>query len=145
MRRDARWGAQRGLALSVEAVVILPVLVLFIGLLITLARVAIADQAVGSAAAAAARAASLERVTSSARAAALDSARASLAQRNVVCRDTRVTVDAAGVGRSVGERATVSAEVRCLIELRDVSLPFVPGEVAVSATRTSPVDPLRGK
>ena len=38
-----RAGDERGLAMAVEAVVILPVLVLFIGLVISLARIAIAD------------------------------------------------------------------------------------------------------
>ncbi|MHA6525113.1 TadE/TadG family type IV pilus assembly protein [Tessaracoccus sp. G1721] len=138
-------GGERGLAMSVEAVVILPVLVLFIGLVISLARIAIAEQSVGAAAAAAARSASLERSSSSAQSAALEAARLSLAQRHVACRTTDVAVDAAGVGRALGQRATVEVEVRCLVELRDVSLPFVPGSVSVTAARTSPVDPLRGR
>lgn len=140
-----RAGDERGLAMAVEAVVILPVLVLFIGLVISLARIAIAEQSVGAAAAAAARSASLERTSSSAHSAALEAARQSLAQRHVACRSTEVAVDTAGVGRALGERATVNVEVRCLVELRDVSLPFVPGAVSVAAGRTSPVDPLRGR
>lgn len=136
---------QRGLAMSVEAVVILPVLVLFIGLLISLARLAIAEQSVGAAAAVAARSASLERSSSSAHSAALEAASRSLAQRHVACRTTDVAVDATEVGRALGQRATVEVEVQCLVELRDVSLPFVPGSVSVTAARTSPVDPLRGR
>lgn len=140
-----RAGDERGLAMAVEAVVILPVLVLFIGLVISLARIAIAEQSVGAAAAAAARSASIERSSSRAHSAALEAARQSLAQRHVACRTTDVSVDAAGVGRALGQRATVNVEVRCLVELRDVSLPFVPGAVSVAAARTSPVDPLRGR
>lgn len=131
--------------MSVEAVVILPVLVLFIGLLISLARIAIAEQSVGAAAAAAARSASLERSSSSAHSAALEAASQSLAQRHVACRTTHVAVDATAVGRALGQRATVEVEVQCLVELSDVSLPFVPGSVSVKAARTSPVDPLRGR
>jgi len=131
--------------MSVEAVVILPVLVLFIGLLISLARLAIAEQSVGAAAAVAARSASLERSSSSAHSAALEAASRSLAQRHVACRTTDVAVDATEVGRALGQRATVEVEVQCLVELRDVSLPFVPGSVSVTAARTSPVDPLRGR
>ena len=93
---------QRGLAPSIEAVVILPVLVLFIGLLITLARVAIADQSVGSAAAAAARAASIERSPALAHRSAEEAARQALAQRSVPCRRTEVGVDASGVARRLG-------------------------------------------
>lgn len=65
MRRD-----ERGLAVSVEAAVVLPAIVLFLGLLLTLGRVVLAEQHVGAAASAGARAASLERTVGQARSAA---------------------------------------------------------------------------
>lgn len=137
--------SERGLAVSVEAAIVLPVLVLFIGLLLTLGRVALADQHVGSAAAAGARAASLERSVPKAAAAAEAAVANALAQRNVTCRNTGVSVDAAGVARAVGTAASVQVVVTCAVELADVSLPFVPGSISVTAERYSPVDPLRGK
>lgn len=140
MRRD-----ERGLAVSVEAAVLIPVLLLFVALVVTAARVAIAEQHVGAAASAAVRAASLERTTASAQAAGERAAGASLAEHGTTCRSTALRLDSTGVGRGLGERAVVTAEVTCVVDLADVSLPLVPGTHTVAAQRTSPVDPLRGK
>lgn len=130
--------------MSVEAAVIIPALVLFVGLLLTLARVAIADGAIGVAAAAGARAASLERTPEAGERAARAAVDHALDELSVRCGDTAVTLDSSGLGRRLGERATVSVRVRCGVDLADVTLPFIPGSVDVEATRTSPVDPLRG-
>lgn len=138
-RRD-----QRGLSMSVEAVVLIPALLLVVGLLLVLARVAIADQHVGVAAGAGARAASLERTPAAGERAARAAVVKALGDRGVACRHTSVMLDTSGLTRALGERARVSVEVGCSVDLSDVSLPFMPGTVAVSATRTSPVDPLRG-
>lgn len=140
MRRD-----ERGLAISVEAAVVLPALVLFIGLLLTLGRVVLAEQHVGAAASAGARSASLERSPGQARAAADSAVGAALAQRNLQCRSVAVVPDVSGVARALGTHATVSVQVTCAVELSDVSLPFIPGTISVTAERSSPVDPLRGK
>ncbi|MDO5677388.1 MAG: pilus assembly protein [Propionibacteriaceae bacterium] len=140
MRRN-----QRGLAVSVEAAVVLPVIVLFIGLLLTLGRVALAQQHVGSAAAAGARAASLERNVGSAASAADAAVAAALSHRNLACRGTSVVADVGGVSRPLGTPASVSVHVLCEVDLADVSLPFIPGSISVEAERSSPVDPLRGK
>lgn len=136
---------ERGLSISVEAAVVLPVIVLFIGLLLTLARIMLAEQHVGSAAAAGARAASLERSVAVAHREAEVAVGSALAQRNVACRSTVVDADAVGVARPLGAQATVTVSVTCAVELADVSLPFIPGTVEVTAQRSSPVDPLRGR
>ncbi len=136
---------ERGLAMSVEAAVIVPALLLFVGLLLTLARVALAVGDVGVAAAAGARAASLERSPAAGERAARAAVERALTERNVSCTDTRVELDASGLARSLGERASVSVRTRCTVDLADVALPFIPGGVDVEAVRTSPVDPMRGQ
>ena len=140
MRRD-----ERGLAVSVEAAVVLPALVLFIALLLSLARYALAEQDVGSAAAAGARAASLERSTAGAREAANAAVGQNLSEHNVTCLETSLHVDAAAVSRPLGERGNVTVLDGCRVSLADISLPFIPGSVSVTAERSSPVDPLRGR
>lgn len=139
-RRD-----ERGLAVSVEAAILAPVLLLFVGLLMTLARVALADQQLGASVAAGARAASLERTQGRAAAAAGEAVERGLSQSGVVCLETSIRVEASGVGRALGERAMVHVRVSCRVALSDVALPFIPGSVAVSQERSSPVDPLRGR
>ncbi|MFT3886722.1 MAG: hypothetical protein QM713_00955 [Arachnia sp.] len=133
------------MAASVEAVVLVPALLLFVGLLLSLARLALADQHVGAAASAAARAAALERTVPAAQRAAGEALTAALAEHNVSCRTLDTTVDVRGVARALGTSASVSVKVTCAVELSDVSLPFVPGAVSVAATRDAPVDPLRGR
>ncbi|NHB83649.1 pilus assembly protein TadE [Tessaracoccus sp. HDW20] len=134
---------QRGLAVSVEAAVVLPVLVLFIGLLLTLARIALAEQSVGAVAAAGARAASLERSQAHAGNAAREAVAASLAQHGLTCADHEVEIDAAAISLAPGQRGSVRVSVTCVVDLSDVTLPFMPGSLTVDADRRSPVDPLR--
>ncbi|MBB1484647.1 pilus assembly protein [Tessaracoccus sp. MC1865] len=136
---------ERGLAVSVEASVVLPALVLFIGLLLTLARGVLAEQHVGAAAAAGARAASLERSVPAAQREARSAIEQALLQRDVACRHTAVDTDATGVARALGTQAAVTVSITCAVELADISLPFIPGTISVTAERASPVDPLRGK
>lgn len=136
---------ERGTAASVEAVVILPALLLFVGLLLSFARLVLADQHINAAAATAARAAALERTVPAAERAADQALSLALAERDIACRSMGTVVDAAGVARALGESATVSVSVTCAVELSDISLPGIPGTVSVTATRDAPVDPLRGR
>lgn len=139
-RRD-----ERGLSVSVEAAIIIPVLVLFVGLVITVARMAIAEQHVGMAAAAAVRAASLERTEDAAGAAALAAATSALAERGVECASTTVDILTGDAAGGLGEKGSISASVTCVVDLRDVALPLIPGQTEVTASRVSPVDPYRGR
>lgn len=136
---------ERGLALSTEAAVVLPALVLFLGLLFSLARYAMAEQDVGSAAGSSARAASLERSAPAAARAAEEAASLALGEHNVACLSTEVRADVAAVARALGERGQVHVTVTCRVSLADITLPFIPGSLTVTATRSSPVDPLRGR
>jgi Flp pilus assembly protein TadG len=98
---------------------------------------------VESAAADAARAASIERTSTSARAAAISAAPASLSNEGVHCLHIDVTVDTNQFTRTVGEAATLSVRVQCRIELSDLSVPAVPGSRLISATMISPIDTFR--
>jgi Flp pilus assembly protein TadG len=129
----------------VEAAVILPAILLFVALLLSLGRLALADQHVGAAASAAAPAAAHERTVPPAERAADEALTVALAEHNVACRRVSTGVEASGVARFLGEVGTVSVQVTCAVELSDVSLPGVPGTVSVTATRDAPVDPLRGR
>lgn len=135
---------QRGLAVSVESAVLVPALVLFVGLLVFLAREALVEQAVGAAASQAARAASLERGVTDAREAARRTAAAALRDGNVECSPREVTLDAAGLRTPVGQRGRVSVTVSCSVA-HQLSLPGFPGTREITQTRHSPVDTYRGR
>lgn len=134
---------ERGSA-SVEAAIGVPAFALFVGLIIFGGRTATTHQAVETAAADAARAASIERTANSARTQAISAATVSLANQDVRCLDIDVAVDASEFSRAVGEPAAVSVTIRCRLDLSDLSaVPGVPGSRLIKTTATSPLDTWR--
>ena len=141
-RTRTRGVPERGSA-ALEAAIGLPAFMLFVALIILAGRVAIATQAVDSAATAAARTASIARTAGDANATARTAAAASLAEQSLQCVSSSVTVDTTGLRAPAGTPATVTATVRCVVNLADLALPGVPGTRAVTASATSPVDTFR--
>lgn len=128
---------------AIEAVIGVPAIMGFLALIIGAGRVAIAHEAVQAAASDAARSASLARTHGQASSAATGTANASLDNQHLTCSSRSVSVDASGFGRPVGTPATVSATVRCVVNLSDVALPGMPGHRTITATMTSPLDTFR--
>ena len=135
---------ERGSA-SVEAVIGVPAFLLLVGLLVLGGRQAIAQQAVQSAASDAARAASIARTASTARTQATTAARSSLANQDLDCATTTVSVDTAAFGTPIGTPGQVSATVTCALRLDDIGLPGVAGTKTITATMSSPLDTYRGR
>lgn len=143
MRRTTR--SQRGLSMSVEAVIIIPGILMLIALGIVLARLHLAKQAVESSAAAGAREASIARTVSAATTRATETAQSVLKDNNVRCAGNRVDVNATGLLRPAGVPASVEVKVTCKLSLADATLPGLPGSITFSAVRSSPVDTYRGR
>lgn len=133
---------ERGAMVGVEAAVVLPALLLLVGLLVVLATMVLADQAVSGAAAQAARAASSERDVGRAVASAKDVASLTLAESGVDCLDTSVAVDAGGLKAPVGTPSKVTVTVTCRATF-GVSFPGFPQSRVVEAVASSPVDTYR--
>ena len=133
---------ERGSA-AVEAAVGLPAFMLFVGLIIFGGRTATTHSAVESAAAEAARTASIARTASEATQDAKAAAQASLANQDIHCLSVTVSVDVSDFAKTVGEAGSVSATVECLLDLADLSVPGVPGSRLIKATRSSPLDTWR--
>lgn len=133
---------ERGSA-AIEAVIGVPAFLLFVGLIIFGGRTATTHQSVETAAADAARSASLERTSTSAKSQAISAATTSLSNQGIHCLDIDVTVDASQFSRAVGVAATVSVTVQCRLDLSDLSIPGVPGSRLIRATSTSPIDTWR--
>lgn len=128
---------------SIEAAIGLPAFVLFVGLIIFGGRTASTHAAVESAAADAARSASIARSGIVAKQDAVSAARTSLSNQDIECLSIAVTVDVADFGKPVGEPGTVSAVVECRLDLADLSVPGVPGSQLIAASVTSPLDTWR--
>lgn len=130
---------ERGSA-TVEAVIGIPAFILFVGLIIFGGRVATTHGAVESAAADAARSASLTRDANVARAEAESAARSSLANQDVSCVQITVAVGTSDFARPVGQPSEVDVTVTCRLDLSDLSVPGVPGTKAIRARISSPLD-----
>lgn len=136
------WRDERGSA-AVEITMVAPVLALFILVVIFGGRLALARQAVQSAAFDAARAASLARTQPEARAAAARIAVATLANQKLPCATTQVVAGTAGFDKPVGTPATVTVRVLCHVSVTDLGLPGIAGTVTVEETASSALDLFR--
>ena len=142
MRCRRQLEPERGSAV-IEAAIGIPAFMLFVALIIFAGRVAIAHQGVQSAAADAARSASIARTQDVAQTAGNTAATTSLANQHVNCVTTTVSVDTSGFASPVGTPARINATVTCHVNLSDLSLPGVPGSKAITATMFSPLDTYR--
>jgi type II secretory pathway pseudopilin PulG len=115
------------------AIVLVGILCPLIAVVIFMGRYGLAENTVQSAAAAAARDASL-----SARAAA------ELAlSSNVNCQSLDVLIGGDGLHTTLGQTGTVTATITCRITTADLSFPLIPGSLTITHTAASPVDPYR--
>jgi Flp pilus assembly protein TadG len=137
-----RWRDERGSA-AVEITLVAPVLVLFVLVVIFGGRLALARQAVQSAAFDAARAASLARTQPEARAAAARIAASTLANQKLPCATTQVVADTTGFNEHVGTPATVAVRVVCEVPVADLGLPGIAGTVTVEEAAVSALDSFR--
>ncbi|QAY71630.1 TadE family protein [Xylanimonas protaetiae] len=136
----SRGGRERGSA-SVEASLVVPAFGLLVALVVVGGRITIAHQVVESAAADAARSASLQRAPGPAHDAATSAAATTLTGQGLDCASTTVDVVSTGLGGPVGDDSTVTVTVTCQVSLTDLTfIPGLPGTRAVTATVTSPVD-----
>jgi Flp pilus assembly protein TadG len=138
------WSDARGSA-TLELAVVAPGLLALLGLVIVAGRITAAGSAVEQAAAAGARAASLARDARAAEVAADQQVAAALRDQGVRCEETSTRVDTRGFAARVGLPATVSVAVQCVVPLRDVAVPGMPGQRTLTARATSPLDTYRGR
>ncbi|SKF61560.1 Flp pilus assembly protein TadG [Mycobacteroides abscessus subsp. abscessus] len=134
---------QRGNA-ALEVLMLLPVIMVLAGLVIAYSRVAMATEAVSSAASAAARAAALERTPVNAYRAAAAVTDSILGSRELRCLTKTITVDTTGLSSPAGQSAQVTATVTCVVPFGDLGIP-TKGTRTITHTATAPVDTYRGR
>lgn len=131
-------GDDRGVT-AVEFVLITPVLIIALLFTVGLARIAHARQQVESAAADAARAASLERNTAVAAQRGQEMARQSIGGRGLSCSQLDVAIDVS----SYEPGGVVRADVTCRASLTDVAVAGFPGTRTLRASATVPIEKFR--
>jgi Flp pilus assembly protein TadG len=138
-RSPARARADSGNA-ALELVVLAPVLLALLGLVIAAGRTTVAQGSVDAAARDAARQASIALGPAAAADAGQASAQAALARDGLDCTSLLVSVDTGQFSNPVGQPATVTARVSCIVPLADLALPGLPGSATLRATFSSPLD-----
>ena len=135
--------ADRG-AEPLETAIMVPVVLLFCGLIAVGGAVALAHLAVQHAAFEAARTASLARTPAEASSQVRQSAEDSLTNAvGVDCTSSTVTVDTLGFSLPVGTEATVTARVACTVSLDILGFDNIVGDRHITAEATSPLDRYR--
>jgi TadE-like protein len=144
VRARRREAADDGNA-ALELVILAPVLLGLLGLVIAAGRTSIAQGSVDAAARDAARQASIALTPAAAQAAGEASARAALRHDGLDCAPA-VDIDTRQFSSvPVGQPATISATVTCIVALTDLALPGLPGTAGLRASFTSPLDLYRSR
>lgn len=136
-KRDERGSA------AIEAAIGVPAFVLLVGLVIYGGRTATTHESLQSAAADAARSASIARDARTATEEARQTATTSITNQNIHCQDIEVQVDTSDFTKQAGQPGLVSVTVACRLDLSDLSVPGVPGSRLLTATMSSPLDTWR--
>lgn len=131
--------ASQGGGMTVELVVLTPVVVLFALVAIALGRYQSARQEVTDAAHAGAEAASVVAAPGQASASATDASTSALRQQPHMCQDPLVRTDTS----SFVPGGFVRVNVSCQVQLSDLLVPGLPGTVHVEVTQSAPIDPFR--
>jgi Flp pilus assembly protein TadG len=130
-------------ALSLEAMILFPLLIMVLLLIVAFGRIQASGNAVDTAARNAARAASLERDAQAARTAGTEDARAGLSDQGLSCTAVSVDITTGGFSAALGTPATTTATVRCTVRLSDIGLPGLPGSKTLTSSFTSSIDSFR--
>jgi hypothetical protein len=125
-------------SMTVELVVLTPVVALFLLVALSLGRYSLAREQIVGGARAGAAAASIAGSAAQAQQAAFVAAMPVL-ESNHSCVDPRVTVDTS----SFVPGGIVRVSVSCSVDLSDLLVPGLPGAATVQATQSAAIDPYR--
>lgn len=125
---------------TVEITLLSPLLIMFMLLVVLCGRTVTSKMDVEGAASDAARAASLERDPVAAVSAARSSVDANVEEGNVTCRSVDVFADTSQFHAG----GSVAVQVRCVLDLGDLSMLRIPGSKVVQARSVEAIDRYRG-
>ena len=130
-------------SLSIEAVLIIPAFLLFLALLAALGRTTMVSQDVHAAAVSATRVAAQYSTSRTGETAAREVIRTHLKDNRTSCRTLDVTLNTAALDLAVGSGGTIVVTVTCTVGLSDLAVPGLPGEVRITESFSTLVDPYR--
>jgi Flp pilus assembly protein TadG len=139
MTRTRRVDRDAGAFAALELAILLPFVIVMLLLVVAFGRVERGRELVDSAAASAARAASLSTSPGAARTAAINAATQTLTTGGLSCAGMQVSVDTS----SFHPGGAVTAHLSCAADLAGLTLSGVPGQVHLASSATSPLEPYR--
>jgi hypothetical protein len=137
-RRGRRPGSEAGFS-SVETLLLVSVVVLFVEFVFFCGRAAVARQEVYGAARDAARAASISSIDQ-AQVAAVQTADLTLSTHQAACADPQIKTDLSNFRRG----GAVTVVIACHMTVADLDLLHAPGHTTVQTSFTAPIDLLAG-
>lgn len=131
---------ERGSA-TVELVVLVPVVIVFVCFVAALGRYEVVRAQVTGAARAGAEAAAEALTAREASAAALQAAPVAVEAAGTACRDLTVSTGTA----TFEPGGSVTVTVRCMVPLSDLAVPGLPGSATTTSTVRAPIDTYRNE
>ncbi|MDR0488690.1 MAG: hypothetical protein LBG99_04700 [Propionibacteriaceae bacterium] len=129
--------------MSIEAVLVIPVFLLFLALLAGIGRTAMVGQDVHAAVVSATRVAAQYPSARSADIVAHEVIASHLNDNRTPCRSVGVTSNTAALDFGVGRGGTVSVALTCTVSLSDLAIPGLPGEVRITESFSTHIDPYK--
>lgn len=141
LRAWTRGDRGEGGGTALEVILLTPVVLVFGLLIVAGFRYTVNLQAIDSAAASAARAATQQPTAEQAQEVALHQVNAALAAGDVSCETVSVDVDTSGFAATPGAAASVTATITCQVSMVDLSaVPGLPGTITLTGRGVSPLD-----
>jgi len=126
---------------SIEAVLIVPAFLIFLALIAAIGRTAAVREDLHASVVAGARIASLAPSSQSGESSARTAMENQLKQDGVTCIDIDISINSYAVDLSPGQPGEVSASVTCTVPLADLAVPGLPGQIRLTETFSTPIDP----
>ncbi|MDR2974866.1 MAG: pilus assembly protein [Propionibacteriaceae bacterium] len=127
-------------SVSLEAIIIIPAFLLFLTLIIGIARVAIAQADLHAAAVQATRTAATAPDPATGDTAARQAISTFLTSESSPCVAPVIETDTAALALPPGQPGQVRVTVTCPVPLSDLMLPGLPGQVTLSGAFSTPID-----
>ena len=128
-------------SMSIEAVLIIPVFLVFLALIAAIGRTAAVQEDLHASIVAGVRIASLESSSFDGENAARTAIENHLADEGVTCTSSDISINTDALDLPPGQPGEVWATIACTVPLSDLSVPGLPGHIRLTDTFSTPIDP----
>ena len=127
--------------MSIEAVLIIPAFLLFLALIAAIGRTAAVREDIHASVVDGARIASLAPSSTEGDSSARTAIKNHLKAEGVKCTNIDISINSQALDLPPGQPGEVSATVTCTVRLSDLSVPGLPGQIRLTETFATTIDP----